>query len=218
MGNLAASGGYFVAAAADKIVAQPGTLTGSIGVVSGKVSLRELWDSVGVNWDGVQAGQRAAMWSPNAPFSRDEWEWLQQTLDTTYADFTGKVAAGRGLTQEDVQAVAKGQIWSGADAREAGLVDALGGYRTAIELAKAAAGLPADAEVQLRPFPEVRDPLAAIFEDTLGGSIESPATLSLLRSLARVAEVLDPLIQAAERAGGDPRSHALQSPLTVPVK
>ena len=218
MGNLAASGGYFVAAAADKIVAQPGTLTGSIGVVSGKVSLRELWDDVGVNWDGVQAGQRAAMWSPNAPFSRDEWDWLQQTLDTTYADFTGKVAAGRGLTQEDVQAVAKGQIWSGADAREAGLVDALGGYRTAIELAKAAAGLPADAEVQLRPFPKVRDPFAAIFEDTLGGSIASPATLSLLRSLARVAEVLDPLIQAAERTGGDPRSHALQSPLRVPVK
>src|SRR3546814_6051002 len=78
MGNLAASGGYFVAAAADRIVAQPGTITGSIGVISGKVSLRELWADLGVNWDGVQAGRRAAMWSANAPFSRDEWEWLQR--------------------------------------------------------------------------------------------------------------------------------------------
>ncbi|MGF1630731.1 MAG: signal peptide peptidase SppA [Kiloniellaceae bacterium] len=218
MGNLAASGGYFVSAAAEKIVAQPGTLTGSIGVVSGKVSLRELWDDVGVNWDGVQAGQRAAMWSPNAPFSRDEWDWLQQTLDTTYADFTGKVAAGRGMTREAVLAVAKGQIWSGADAREAGLVDALGGYRRAIELAKDAAGLPADRDVQLRPFPAARHPFAALLEDTLGGNIESPATLSLLRSLARVAEVLAPLVQAAESVGSDPRSHTLQAPVTVPVR
>lgn len=218
MGNLAASGGYFVAAAAEKIVAQPGTLTGSIGVVSGKVSLRELWDDIGVTWDGVQAGRRATMWSPNAPFSGDEWGWLQQTLDTTYADFTGKVAAGRSLSQQEVLAVAKGQIWSGADAKEAGLVDALGGYRTAIDLAKAAADLPADSDVQLRPFPAARHPFAAFLEDTLGGNVESPATLSLLRSLARVAEVLAPLVQAAETVGSDPRSHALQSPVTVPVR
>ena len=218
MGNLAASGGYFVAAAADRIVAQPGTLTGSIGVISGKVSLRELWGDLGVNWDGVQAGQRAAMWSPNAPFSRDEWNWLQQTLDTTYADFTGKVAAGRGLTQEQVLAVAKGQIWSGADAKEAGLVDALGGYRTAVDLAKDAAGLAAEETVQLRPFPAERDPFAALLEDAFGSGIESPATLKLLRSLARAAELLAPLVQAAEMASGDPRSHTLQSPVTTPAR
>ena len=216
MGNFAASGGYFVAAPADRIVAQPGTLTGSIGVISGKVSLDELWADIGVNWDGVQAGRRAAMWSPNAPFSSDEWDWLQQTLDATYADFTGKVAEGRGLTREQVLAVAKGQIWSGADAKEAGLVDALGGYRTAVALAKDAAGLPAEGEVQLRPFPAPRDPFAALLEDTFGG-VESPATLKLLRSLARAAEVLAPLVQAVE-AAGDPRSHALQSPVAIPVK
>src|SRR3546814_5733972 len=82
MGNLAASGGYFVAAAADRIVAQPGTLTGSIGVVSGKVSLRELWADLGGNCDGVQAGRRADMWSPNAPFSPQEWERLQDRKST----------------------------------------------------------------------------------------------------------------------------------------
>src|SRR3546814_17425805 len=107
MGNLAASGGYFVAAAADRIVAQPGTITGSIGVISGKVSLRELWADLGVNWDGVPAGRRAAMWRANAPFSRDEWEWLQRTLAATYADFTGKVAEGPGLPREQGRAGAK---------------------------------------------------------------------------------------------------------------
>ncbi len=164
MGNVAASGGYFVSTPADAIVAQPGTLTGSIGVVAGKVSLRDLWADLGVNWDGVQAGDRAALFSPNAPFSRSEWDWLQRTLDTTYADFTGKVAAGRGLSQEYVLTVAKGQIWSGADAKEAGLVDALGGYRTALDLAKAAAELPEDAAVRLRPFPEARDPFEILDE------------------------------------------------------
>ena len=218
MGNVAASGGYFVAAPAAAIVAQPGTLTGSIGVIAGKVSLRDLWASLGVTWDGVQAGQRADMWSPNAPFSRDEWDWLQQTLDTTYADFTGKVAAGRGLSQEEVLAAAKGQIWSGADARQAGLVDELGGYRKAIGLAKTAAGMAEDAAVQLRPFPTQRDPFTAFLEDALGGNIESPATRSLLRSLGRVAAALAPLIQAAETIGADPRSHTLQSPTIVPVR
>ncbi len=215
MGNVAASGGYFVSAPAATIVAQPGTLTGSIGVVSGKVSLRELWANLGVNWDGVQAGRRAAMWSSSAPFSREEWDWLQQTLDTTYADFTGKVAAGRGLSQEEVLAVAKGQIWSGADAKEAGLVDALGGYRTALSLAKEAAGIDAGTAVRLRPFPEPRDPFSALLEDALGGEIESPATLSMIRSFARLAQALAPLVETAEMLSGDPRRHSLRAPATV---
>ncbi len=215
MGRVAASGGYFVSAPAATIVAQPGTLTGSIGVVSGKVSLRELWANLGVNWDGVQAGRRAAMWSSSAPFSREEWDWLQQTLDTTYADFTGKVAAGRGLSQEEVLAVAKGQIWSGADAKEAGLVDALGGYRTALSLAKEAAGIDAGTAVRLRPFPEPRDPFSALLEDALGGEIESPATLSMIRSFARLAQALAPLVETAEMLSGDPRRHSLRAPATV---
>jgi len=218
MGNVAASGGYFVAAAAEAIVAQPGTLTGSIGVVSGKFSLNELWANLGIRWDGVEAGRRADMWSPNAPFSRDEWEWLQQTLDTTYADFTGKVASGRGLSQEEVLAVAKGQIWSGADAKEGGLVDALGGYRKAISLAKAAAGIPEDTEVQLVVFPEQRDPFAALLEDAMGGKVESPAALSMIRSLARLAQVLAPLIETVEMLSGDPRSQTLRVTPAVSVR
>jgi protease-4 len=211
MGNVAASGGYFVAAAAQAIVAQPGTVTGSIGVVSGKVSLRELWEDLGVNWDGVQAGARAAMFSPNRPFTPEEWEWLQQTLDATYADFTGKVAAGRDLTREEVLAVAQGQVWTGADAKAAGLVDELGGYRRAIAIAKEVAGISNDTEVQLRSFPEARDPFAAFLEDALGGSIDSPAMRAMIRSLARVAQALGPLIETVERLSADPRSHTLRT-------
>jgi protease IV len=211
MGNVAASGGYFVSAAATAIVAQPGTLTGSIGVVSGKFSLENLSRDIGVTWDGVRAGRRADMWSPDDPLTPDEWDWLQQTLDSTYADFTGKVAAGRGLAQEDVRAVAKGQIWSGADARDAGLVDELGGYRKALDLAKAAAGIPEETQVRLRHFPEQRAPYAALLEDLLGGDVESPAALSMLRSLARLAQALAPLVETLEQLRGDPRGQSLRA-------
>jgi protease-4 len=217
MGNVAASGGYFVAAAAQTIVAQPGTLTGSIGVVSGKLSLREFWDSLGVNWDGVQAGARANMWSPSQPFTREQWDWLQQTLDTTYADFTGKVAAGRDMTQEAVLAAAKGQIWSGSDAREAGLVDELGGYRKAIEIAKEVAGIPAGTEVRLRSFPEPRDPFSALAEYALGQEIESPTTQSMINSFARLARALAPLVETVEALDSDPRSRSLQLPPLRPA-
>ena len=211
MGNVAGSGGYFVAAAAHSIVAQPGSLTGSIGVVTGKFSLNELWRDIGVNWDGVQAGRRANLWSPNAPFSREEWDWLQATLDATYDDFTQKVAQGRNLDREEVLAAAGGRIWSGEDAVEAGLVDALGGYRKALGLAKEAAGIPADASVRLQAFPEERDPFSALLEDALGGEIENDSLRSMLRSFARVAQAVAPLVELVESLGADPRGQTLST-------
>ncbi|NIA70134.1 signal peptide peptidase SppA [Pelagibius litoralis] len=211
MGDVAGSGGYFVAAPAHSIVAQPGTLTGSIGVITGKFALNDLWRDLGVNWDGVQAGRRANMWSPNAAFSREEWEWLQANLDTTYADFTDKVASGRNLSREEVLAVAGGRIWSGEDALAAGLVDELGGYRKALSVAKEAAGIPEDAVVQLRAYPEERDPFSALFEDAIGGEIENPAILSMVRGLARLAQALAPLVGALESLTADPRTQTLHT-------
>ncbi len=211
MGNVAGSGGYFVSAAAHSIVAQPGTLTGSIGVVTGKFALNELWQDLGVNWDGVQAGRRANLWSPHAPFSREEWDWLQSTLDTTYADFTEKVARGRNLSREEVLAAAGGRIWSGEDALAAGLVDDLGGYRKALNLAKEAAGIPADAAVQLLAYPEERDPFSALLEDAMGGEIENSAVRTMVRSLARLAQALAPLVGALESLNADPRGQTLHT-------
>ena len=159
MGNLAASGGYFVAAPAHKIVAQPGTVTGSIGVVAGKMALNDLWQHLSINWDGVQAGANATIWSANKPFSNAEWDRLQDSLDRIYADFTGKVAEGRGLGAAEIVKVAGGRVWSGADALEVGLVDALGGYRTAIDLAKEAAGLEPAGSHHLETLPGTQEPL-----------------------------------------------------------
>ncbi len=184
MGNLAASGGYFVAAPASKIVAQPGTITGSIGVAAGKFVLSGLWDKVGVNWDTIKAGQNADLWSSAEPFSEQGWQHLDAALDRTYADFLQKVAEGRGFSQSEVREVAKGQVWTGADAKEKGLVDELGGYNKAFELVRSSLGLAADAPITLHRLPEPSDPFQTLIEDILAGELYSPG-LARLAALVR---------------------------------
>jgi protease-4 len=212
MSNLAASGGYFVAAPAHRIVAQPATVTGSIGVVGGKLVLTGLWDKLGITWDGVKAGANADVWSGNRDFSEAGWAYLQDSLDRTYADFTNKVADGRGLALERVIEVAKGQVWTGQDAKERGLVDALGGYATALDLAREAAGIAPEAPLELRVFPKRRDPIEALIEDALAGELESPAIKALARGLARVMRALAPLVEAMETLRADPREARLRAP------
>lgn len=207
MGNIAASGGYFVAAPANRIVAQPGTLTGSIGVVSGKFVLRGLWDKLEVNFDGVQAGEQADFWSPNSDFTESEWQQLQDILDETYADFTDKVAAGRGLDAAGVREAAQGKVWSGADAKEMGLVDELGGFRHAVAVAKELAGIDAATRVRLQPFPAPEDPLRRFLEAALKGRVDSPAA----QTLARFMQALRPLVDAMallEGSAGERRLRA----------
>ena len=198
MGGVAASGGYFVAAPAHAIVAQPGTITGSIGVVSGKLVTTKLWDRLGITWDGVKAGARADAWSPNREFTDAEWANFQASLDRIYADFTSKVAEGRDMPLESVLDIAEGRVWSGADALEIGLVDALGGYRTAFALAREAAGLDPEAPIQVRVFPESRDPFQAFIEDALGDALEAPGIRALVRGLTRLVQAIAPVVEALE--------------------
>ena len=212
MGNIAASGGYFVAAPAHRIVAQPGTLTGSIGVAAGKLVLDELWAKLGITWDGVQSGANADIWSMNRDFSPEGWQRLQTFLDAVYEDFTTKVAEGRNISIEAAREAAQGQVWSGEDARSLGLVDALGGYRQAIALAREAAGLADDEPIQIKRFPQVRDPFEALFEDVLGTATESPGVRAMARGLARIAKALAPLVEATAYLTGDPRARTLQTP------
>ena len=153
MGDLAASGGYFVSAPAQSIVAQPGTITGSIGVFGGKPVLAGLWQKLGIGWDGVQAGANADFASLNRPYSAAGWSFLQRSLDGVYADFMAKVASDRRLSADDTHAAAKGQIWSGADAKSRGLVDELGGLATALAMARGIAQIPAAAPIRLEQFP-----------------------------------------------------------------
>jgi protease-4 len=154
MGDVAASGGYYISMAADEIVAQPGTITGSIGVLTGKPVLGEALGRVGVSSDLITHGAHSAMYSQLRPFTESEWALVNDWLDHIYADFTGKVATGRGMTQEQVHEIAKGRVWTGADALAHGLVDELGGLDDAVAIACRRAGLPATAP--LRIFPRVR--------------------------------------------------------------
>ncbi len=186
MGNVAGSGGYFVAMAADKIVAQPGTLTGSIGVLGGKLVTRAFWQRFGVNWDEVHEGESAGMFLWTEDFSDAQHERFREWLDRVYDDFTAKVAAGRMLPLERVREIAKGRIWSGKDAKELGLVDELGGVHEALALARELAGLPKDAKLKLVPFPPPEDPWEELIE---GGpdSSEREAAEAALRAAVRVA-------------------------------
>jgi protease IV len=165
MGDVAASGGYYISMAADEIVAQPGTITGSIGVITGKPVLGEAIGRAGVTSDLISHGAHAAMFSQLRPFSADEWTLVNDWLDHIYADFIGKVATGRGMTTEQVHEVARGRVWSGADALAHGLVDELGGLDRATAIARRRAGLPDSAPVRIfprtRPIDRLRPPASS---------------------------------------------------------
>ncbi|MFF4624413.1 signal peptide peptidase SppA [Nonomuraea jabiensis] len=162
MGDLAASGGYFVAMAADVIVAQPGTLTGSIGVYGGKPVVAEMLEKIGINSEMVASGTNAGMFSTSRGFSPEQWERVNAWLDRIYDDFVGKVAASRDLTRERAHELARGRVWTGADAHASGLVDELGGLEDALALARKRAGLSDDAPVRayprLNPLERLRGP------------------------------------------------------------
>jgi protease-4 len=156
MGAAGASGGYWIAMDASRIVAEPGTLTGSIGVFAGKPVLRGLWESLGVNWGQVGRGANATMWSNLVAFEGRARARLEAFLDQIYGAFTGGVARGRGLSPEEILNAAEGRVWTGQQARELGLVDELGGFIRAVALAKEAVGIPPEQAVALRPFPRPR--------------------------------------------------------------
>ena len=153
MGAVAASGGYYVSMPADAIVANAGTITGSIGVVAGKLIARGLKDRLGVRSDSVRTNANADAWSINQPFTDAQHAHLETEADLFYTDFVERAAAGRRMTVDAVDAVARGRVWTGADALEHGLVDELGGYRSAISRAKVLSGLEPDDDVRLVNYP-----------------------------------------------------------------
>lgn len=192
MGAVAASGGYYIAVAADVIVASPATITGSIGVITGKLVIRDLLERLGVGLDSVRTNANADAWSIEAPFTPEQRAHREAEADLVYADFLERVADGRNLTTEAVDRVARGRVWTGADARERGLVDELGGFRTALLRAKILAGLDEDTDVRLVTYPggslldmlrprassqpaaaSVPDALAALLGRTIGGVLDS---------------------------------------------
>jgi protease IV len=164
MGEVAGSGGYYVAAPADKIVAEPATLTGSIGVLAGKLVVAGLLQKLGVSVTSVERGANAGMFSATQDFSPEALRRLNSFLDQTYRGFKQRVAEGRHLSEEQVEAVAKGRVWTGEEAKARGLVDELGGYAVALRFAREAAKLPEGKPFHLAVFPREKGTLERIYE------------------------------------------------------
>lgn len=168
MGAVAGSGGYWVAMDADKIVADPGTITGSIGVLAGKMIAAGLFDKVGLSFDGIKYGENSTIYDAGQDFSPTELARFRAMLDFIYEDFTTKVANGRKIPKEKVLQIAKGRIWSGEDGKGLGLVDEIGGLRTAIKVTRDAAKIGAGESIHLKQFPRRKSPLEALLARIAG--------------------------------------------------
>ena len=199
MADVAASGGYYVAMPADVVVANPGTLTGSIGVLAGKQVIREALSHAGVRRETVSAGRYADMFSTQRPFDAEEWDRLEGWLDRVYDDFTSKAAEDRRMPVADLRELAKGRVWTGADAHDHGLVDELGGLSRAIDLACERARV-RRADVEVRTLPKA-NPVERLLP---ADNSESPAA-------ARSGEGM-PLLELALAAAGLPSYGVLTMP------
>jgi protease-4 len=189
MADVAASGGYYISCNADKIVAEPSTITGSIGVFLGKPVMKGFYDWLGISNEYVMRGKNAGIFRETVKWTDDERAKMQdQANKIYYGDFVPKVAKGRGKTDEQVNAIGQGRVWTGTQAKERGLVDEFGGLEKAIEIAKLLANLPADKEVRRVPFPEARPFFETLFgsgEGTLADAKQKEAQETLLKSLPK---------------------------------
>ena len=171
MGNVAASGGYWIAMASNTVVAAPTTITGSIGIYAGKFNLGGLYEKLGVGRDGVSSKPNAEFYSDSRAFTEEERARFRAMLREGYDAFLERVAEARGKSTEEVDAVARGRVWSGRMAKEVGLVDELGGLERAIELAKEQAGYGASDRFELVVYPEKK----SVFEALLGNFLSARA-------------------------------------------
>ncbi|MEP3654590.1 MAG: signal peptide peptidase SppA [Litorimonas sp.] len=200
MGQYAASGGYYVSAHADHIVALPQTITGSIGVFGGKVALEGTFAKVGYNIEGITiGGEFAGAYSADTPFSPTQAEAYRGQLQDIYDDFTTRVANGRDLPLQRVKEIAKGRVWTGAQAKEIGLVDELGGIMTAIDAAKRLAEIDEDEDVRIKIFPRQKS-IEEQINDLFSGSAQMAQDVKALQEIAALPEV-----QAALRARNSAR-------------
>ena len=181
MGNVAASGGYYIAMAAGTIVAHPNTLTGSIGVFGGKLNLKGFYNKIGLTKEIIAHGQNATLYSDYGGFTPTERERVEKMMETVYKDFVSKAAAGRDKSFDEIDEIAQGRVWTGKQAKTLGLVDELGGLDTALSIAKEQAGFAADDEVNLIVLPKQKPFLEELLErmvEDMEGSIQLPLQLT----------------------------------------
>jgi protease-4 len=173
MSDAAASGGYYMAMTGDPIVAYPGTLTGSIGVVFGKPNLHGLYDKIGISKDAIERGQHAGIDSDYRPLTGDERQMLRAGIDESYKDFVTKVAQARHRKFEEIEPLSQGRVWMGDQAKANGLVDEVGGLDTALDLAKKKANIPAAENVTVVTYPARRNFLDILMRKSSGDTLES---------------------------------------------
>ncbi len=166
MGNVAASGGYYISMGCDHVFAEPTTVTGSIGVVGGKMAIGGLLEKLGVTTDIIARGKNSGLFSTNDKFTETERQVLQSLMEDTYEQFTAKAATGCDLTQDRIKELGGGRVYTGRQAERLELVDELGDLRAAVTKAKTLAGLAADADVTIDAYPEAEDFFESLFGDT----------------------------------------------------
>lgn len=212
MGGTAASGGYWVAAHADHIFVSPMTVTGSIGVLGGKFSMRELWEKLDINWEGVSWGENAGMWSANAPFDAAGAERMNAMLDNVYRNFLIRVAKGRGMSIEDVDKVAGGRVWTGKRALEVGLADKEGGLNDALDYAATLSGGQNRHDITVQLFPKPKTALEELIAILSGEEVSAPSMPKVMEQMA--LEAFRPLLRSAVVAR-DPQGFTTYEPVTL---
>jgi protease-4 len=218
MGDYAASGGYYISMGADRIYAQPGTLTGSIGVFGGKMNLAGLYAQVGVQLHTTQRGAYANLLSSTSDFTDAERAKFRTFLETFYDIFVEKAAEGRDMTRDELHAVAQGRVWTGAQALERGLVDELGGLDAAVAHAASLArerGAEADAEVRIVRFPERKGFVDQLIEELTGESQDAAARAAVASLPLPAARDTLAALSRLERVLADPAAALLPGDLTI---
>jgi protease-4 len=188
MGDLAASGGYYIAMPAQVIVAQPSTLTGSIGIFGGKFVTGGLYEKLGAHIESTSIGKHAEINGPARPYNAEETKKLQEQLQSFYDQFVEKVAASRHSTPEKIDAIAQGRVWTGRQGKQNGLVDELGGLDRAVSIAKQRAKIAADADVEMIVYPP-RKSFYELLSEQLSGSSESMAVSAWLNANLSAGEI-----------------------------
>ncbi|QOC21810.1 S49 family peptidase [Wenzhouxiangella sp. AB-CW3] len=214
LGNVAASGGYYVAMGADRIIAQPGTITGSIGVLAGKLLTESFWEErLGITWDRIETSANAGMYVGLEDYTEHGWARHQAWLDRVYEDFTGKAAAGRGMSREAMHELAKGRIWSGRQALESGLIDQVGGFGEAWAAVRELLELEVDAPLHVQGFPAE----LPWYQRLMEGSQE-PEVSASVQAAVEVLEQVQPVARALRRAGVLDQPHALEMPHEIDIR
>jgi protease-4 len=194
MGDVAASGGYYISMGAKKIFAAPSTITGSIGVVGGKLALTGLFNKVGITTETIERGKNSGIFSSSGKFTDSQREVVKKMMEDMYGQFTSKAAAGRHMPVENLRKLAGGRVYSGRQAKEIGLVDELGTLHDAVAEAKKLAGLASSDEVRIEVLPEPTN-----FFESLFGDLDSEKETKLSAGLNRVAPELMTLARRAAR-------------------